>query len=685
MHSRLTHLSKTLGMHIEALKLASHAADATYDGTEADVHRRFWRIRTELDAQYQEEVKKGTAAASRGGRQVDGEDGPQVSDDWKQKPEYKSAAQQVDKEVGQQVRPITTAQNVLANMPLFGGVRVNLVGSTNFEGHKLNDMIDLVEHANPEHLELTGKSLFDAGKDIRKAASDLEQHLRVDWEGEGAEAFHAYTQKLIHYTNSLAKYAEAAGTHISVAATGLASARSSMPPRDTRPAAEQKLPTELPKAKQVDSNPDYVAALKVEKNRQEAINQMNRLASYYKVAAIDLSKEKEPEPIEPIPGVGVPKPFVDERRERYGSGSTSSASTPAAAVRGDAGEGYVGAATPNGTTGHGHVHVPPLREVHEPGGPSGHEVGTEINTTTTLPPQVPTTPSPSTPTPTLPTTSGGGPMPPLPTGPMAPPVTPTGRTPGYGPGRRPGDRAGAYRPRGHRNRPSAAGADGPAGAPRLHRTCPAGAGGSGRAFRPGRPRAAGPCGPARPRHGTRDADGAAGCTRTRSVRAYPDRTSRHRRNAEDDRNPRGRPGVTGPTGPARNGVMGGKPVTGRTSGSTPNPRVPRGMVVGAEEPVSSAPQKGAIGQRGVVGAPTAKPETGAGQAVLRSAGSPEGAIGAPRSSSSKGSGSSGSGLGRGAVGGRQGADGETGRTGGTAEREQRRPSQQRRDVPNTSD
>jgi hypothetical protein len=108
------------------------------------------------------------------------------------------------------------------------------------------------------------------------------------------------------------------------------------------------------------------------------------------------------------------------------------------------------------------------------------------------------------------------------------------------------------------------------------------------------------------------------------------------------------------------------------------------MVVGAEEPAPATPQKGAIGQRGVFGAPTTQPETGAGQAVLRSAGNPEGAIGAPRGSA-KGSEPSGSGLGRGAVGGRQGSDGGSGRTGGTAEKEQRRSSQQRRDVPKTSD
>ncbi|WP_181792889.1 hypothetical protein [Streptomyces sp. WELS2] len=609
-----------------------------------------------------------------------------MSDDWKKQPEYKSAAQQVNKEVGQQVSPITTAQDILANMPLFGGVRVNLIGSTNFEDHKLNDMIDLVEHANPEHLEMTSKSLFDAGKDIRKAASDLEQHLKVDWEGEGAEAFHKYTQKLIHYTNSLAGYADAAGTHLSVAATGLASARSSMPPRDTRPASEQKLPSELPKDKQVDSNPDYVTALKVEKNRQEAINQMNRLASYYKVAATDLSKAKEPEPIEPIPNVGVPTRWRDGQKRRYGSGPEgSSVSTPTGAARGDTGQGYAGPSTSNGTTAHGHVNVPPVKEVHEPGATSGHDVGTEINTTTTLPPQVPTTPSPSTPTPTLPTTSGGGPLPPLPTGPMAPPVVPTGRTPGYGPGGRPPV--------------TAQGRTGPAGTG-TGRVPQGPAGQSGRTVSTGRvPQ--GPAGQAgRSVPGSRVPQGPTGQAARAMGRATPAGQPGARGPVQSGRapvgrpvtggtprttaTPGGRPGATGPTTPARNGVVGGKPVTGRTSGSTANPRVPRGTVVGAEERASATPRKEAIGQRGVVGAPKTKPETGVSQGTLRSAGNLEGAIGAPRSSA-KGSESSGSGLGRGAVGSRQGSGGEAGRTGGAVEKERRRPSQQGHDVPKTSD
>ncbi|MFF9771039.1 hypothetical protein ACF1GT_31440 [Streptomyces sp. NPDC014636] len=609
-----------------------------------------------------------------------------MSDDWKQKPEYKSAAEEIDKEVGQQVAPLTTAQNMLAHMPFFGGgVRVNLVGSTNFEDHNLNDMIDLVEHANPEHLELTSKSLFDAGKAIRKAAKDLEQHLKVDWEGQGAESFHGWTQQLIGYTNGLAGYADQAGTHISVAATGLASARVSMPPRDTRPAHEQKLPTELPKAKQVDGNPDYAAAVKAEKHRQEAINQMNRLASYYKVAATDLSKQEEPKPLAPITDVGVPVYREDEEKRRYGAGtasaSASASPTPTVEVQSHPAGGHTSTAAEHSTAAQGHV--PPVREVHEPSLPPGHDVGTEINTTTTLPPQTPATP-PNSPPPTLPTTSGGGgQMPPLPPGPMAPPITPTsGRTPGYGPAGRPPV--------------TAQGRTGTSGG-----RVPQGPGGqTGRTVSSGRV----PQGPmsqtGRSAPGGRAPQSPMGQAARAMGRTAPTGQPGARGPVQSGRSPMGRPvtggtprttntpggrtGTTGPTGQVRNGVVGGKPITSRTPGGTVNPRVPRGMVVGAEEPAPSTPQKGTIGQRGVVGAPTAKAEPGPGQAALRSANNPEGVIGASRNSA-KDRESSGAGLGRGAVGGRQTPGTETGRTGGAVEKEQRQPSQKRRDVPQTSD
>ncbi|MFE9358101.1 hypothetical protein ACFYPB_28890 [Streptomyces olivaceoviridis] len=598
-----------------------------------------------------------------------------MADNWQQKPEYKTDVEQANRQVGF-VNALSRLQNGFRGTPIGAALSA---GRTDFENHKLNAMLDLVHHANPEHLETASKVLWDARTAIHDAATDLETHLKgVDWEGEGAEQFRSWTDGLIAWTKGLATFADVAATEISTAATGLASVRSSMPKeRDPRPADEQKLPTELPKAKQVESNPDYATALKVEKNRQEAINQMNRLASFYSVSAtaLGMALETDPKPYTPIPDVGVPRPTGHEKG--WGQGGSGSA-TPsamrddAATSHGSATGGHAEPATSTATGVGGHV--PPLKEAHEPSAPSGREVGTEINTTTTLPP--------NSPTPTMPTSSGGGQTPPLPTGPMAPPVVPTtGRIPGYGPsGQLPVSAQGRTGPSG-----TASGRvpQGPAGRP-------------GRSVTGGRvPQS--PVGQAaRSVAGGRVPQGPTGQPARATGRATPAGQPGTRGPVQSGRAPVGRPvtggtsratntpsgrtGVTGPTDPARNGVVGGKPVQGRGSGGTANPRVPRGMVVGAEQPASSTtPTKGTLAQRGVVGAPTAKVEPGAGQAVLRSASNPEGVIGAPRNTAGSrlnGAEAGSKGLGRGAVGGR---------AGGAAETHQQRPSQQRRDVPEKSD
>ncbi|GAA1045340.1 hypothetical protein GCM10009566_71350 [Streptomyces murinus] len=53
VHDRILSMSKTLGLHIEAMTLAMQAADGTYDGTEEDVRRRFWEIKSQLDKEYE--------------------------------------------------------------------------------------------------------------------------------------------------------------------------------------------------------------------------------------------------------------------------------------------------------------------------------------------------------------------------------------------------------------------------------------------------------------------------------------------------------------------------------------------------------------------------------------------------------------------------------------------------------
>ena len=61
VHERLTSLSKSLGLQMEALQIAVHAADVGFDNLEEDLRRRFWEIRTEVNkdqAQAQPDQKR---------------------------------------------------------------------------------------------------------------------------------------------------------------------------------------------------------------------------------------------------------------------------------------------------------------------------------------------------------------------------------------------------------------------------------------------------------------------------------------------------------------------------------------------------------------------------------------------------------------------------------------------------
>ncbi|WGP13060.1 hypothetical protein [Streptomyces sp. SH5] len=268
-------------------------------------------------------------------------------------------------------------------------------GRTSFEGFQLNSMIDLVEKTKPEDLENAGKALWDARDAIKKAAQELEDNMKgVDWQGESGTAFRAFGKGLVAHARKLGDFADVAGTQITVAGTGLASVRSAMPPRDTRQVRKSPDDIELPG--RVADNPEYQAALKVEKDRQEAINQINRLASYYSVSGERLEGEEPPRFDKPL-GVAVPRPRGDgwlppasgtsgERSESFGSSPV-----PDAAGRSSSGSSTVVAATNR-----------PPAEVLGSAPLLDRAVGTEINTV--APPQAPTpitaTPPQPSPTPT---------------------------------------------------------------------------------------------------------------------------------------------------------------------------------------------------------------------------------------------------------------------------------------------
>ncbi|MCX4488143.1 hypothetical protein OG890_30105 [Streptomyces anulatus] len=272
----------------------------------------------------------------------------------------------------------------------FGNPRTG--GRTSFEGHQLNALIDMVENTNPEHLESAGEALWKARDAIRRAAKELKDHLKgVDWQGESGTAFRTFGTGLVAHAEKLGDFADAAGTQITVAGTGLASVKSAMPPRDSRMIQTDVKDILFPA--RTETNPQYAAALEVEKNRQEAINQINRLASYYSVSEEVLAGQEPPRFDKPL-GIHMPPP-----RERWGtptSGTSGerSESLGNSPVPDSSGRSAAGDPAPVATTSR-----PPTQVLGSAPLPDG-STATEINSVKTPPAPTTITGTPPLPSPT---------------------------------------------------------------------------------------------------------------------------------------------------------------------------------------------------------------------------------------------------------------------------------------------
>lgn len=459
--------------------------------------------------------------------------------------------------------------------------------AVSFESHKLNDMIDLVEQANPADLESAGEALKKARDAIAVAARELGDHIdRVDWEGEAGQAFRKWGKNLVKETHRLSDFADTASVQIASAGAGLASVRSAMPPRDTR--TDPKAVEDIPSPKRVDGNAAYEAAVKSEKDRQEAINQMNRLASFYRVSQHEMAGQ-EPPTFSVMPDVGVPRPGPGERDPREmpgpvvpsgaapGVGASSTPQPVADSV--SPGPPGPGNPLPSGNDVRGPVALP-----DRPVGPGS--VGTEIDSVDTLPSQKIISPAPASPPPApVPTTIDGGP-PPL---------------PGGGPVRRPQD--------GSDPRASRRGGGGKSALPEQGRT------GVGRTKEPLGLPGRGPSGP-----GPTGRTGSVPPARGPSGPTTSVPSPMGRGISGGTPQPRGlpgpRPAVPGITGtPRSDGVLGGRPAPAPAAGGPAGSRMPPGA--------------GRVGQRGVVGAAPQVPG-GRGQMPRRPVGNPDGVVGTPK-------------------------------------------------------
>ncbi|MBL3670475.1 hypothetical protein JL475_31765 [Streptomyces sp. M2CJ-2] len=537
-----------------------------------------------------------------------------------------------------------TSMTSLAVSPL-GSVRGIHFGSTSFENHDLNQMIDIVESANPELLESAGTALVDARDAIQKAADELKDNLLgdIDWKGESQTAFTTWATSLVKTAEGIAGYADVVGTQVMAAGSGLASVRKSMPPRDSR--TDPKRVEEIPEAKRVDSNDEYTAAVKAEDHRQEAINQMYRLASFYTVSAGTMAKTEEPV-FPKMPDAGVPEPSGGNRvvppGEREVPRLPGIGDPAAAAADREPANSLAGQSRPAGEL------APATKATADPVVRPDQRVGTEINSVGTLLPQEAVKPTTATPPATTGPVGQQGPIPPVATR-AVPPVLrgAAGRTTG------PRDVPAAKIPPSSQGRAGGAAGNGPAA-----RTGPGPLGQSPRAATPGPvgSRGTGPLGPV----GRTALPGQAGSPRTGPVgRGIVGGVPKPAGPVPGHVGgvPRGPAGAMGASpssrsGPGRNsdGVVGGRPVTGAAPGGNSS-KLPRGTVIGGEGTSGPRAAGQRPGQHGVIGASPARSSTG--QASRRSVSSPDGVVGMPngRVPGTRNSGrtSEGSGVQRGAT------------------------------------
>ncbi|MEU0070359.1 hypothetical protein ABZ027_12560 [Streptomyces sp. NPDC006332] len=462
-------------------------------------------------------------------------------------------------------------------------------GSTDFDGKDLalNQMLDLVEGTDPEDLESSGKALWDARDAIKEAADELNGHIdKVRWVGKSGNDFRTWGTNLVASTTELSKFAGDAGDQLATAAVGLASVRGSMPSRDTE--ANRKRPEHFTEAEKTANKDEYTAAVRVEKDRQEAINQMNRLASYYAVSGQELESLQAPT-FKSMPSVGVPRP-EQQRWNSSGSDSSEGTGTTTPAT-------HHSVASTSRTDIHDVSNTPtPAKDFAGRITRPDDVVGTNIDSVNTLPPPT-TAPTGHTPTVTGVPPMGGG-QTPAPEG-LGSPV-PNGMS-----GRNLNGTGGLRTP---------TSAQGRAGSPGLTNSGSGRSTGQGVTSQMGRATST----------GQSAAKGlTSGSNSSQMGRGISGGTPR----AGGTVTPRASSGPATGAGRA-NGVVGGRPAAGDASAKGGS-RIPRGTVVGGEGAASSRPATGRPGQGGVFGAApesTARPGSKA-TAPRGSAGAPEAVTG----------------------------------------------------------
>lgn len=258
-------------------------------------------------------------------------------------------------------------------------VDLGIQGCTNFEKASHQTLYDMVADADHLHIIVMGSDLVDAGKEIARITHDLEAYARqtqAHWKGEGAQAFDDWTRETARESRKLGHYAKNTGEAMVDAATALGQAKLMPKPPELRNFVE----TDPGKA-------NGVTALTKDPDREAAIGEMSRLASYYRTAQEKIAQQEAPN-FRPASGF-VPEPPLEDDRISYGQVLDRPANSGGTNEPGSA-----GVASSSGTSGveqHGGAPRSPGEDLQH-----DRQVGTSVDSTAPVTPTQPPPPHPGT-------------------------------------------------------------------------------------------------------------------------------------------------------------------------------------------------------------------------------------------------------------------------------------------------
>ncbi|ATZ26464.1 hypothetical protein SLAV_23275 [Streptomyces lavendulae subsp. lavendulae] len=296
--------------------------------------------------------------------------------------------------------------------------------ATDFEAYTHEQLLAMIASLDSATVVARATQLQGAAVAIKDIGESLRKHQVKGWEGEAADRFQEWVTRAGNATLRLADYSEEGSKWMTHAAQTMVEVKTNTPKYDASAAAD------LAAAHKFHNDPDAqqmgrTANSKLNGDRQEAIQQLTKLAQSYEASATQLNKAEIPT-FPPPPGTFEPESsygsvYVDRSNGEAGGGFSSAGSSHVLPSSGS------GAAS-TGPDGASSGQPPRDNSLRPVGGPSqtpvipDRSVDVGLDHVATLPDRVlpPTTgvPGPGPIAPGVPSSLPGVPLPPIGGSPM---------------------------------------------------------------------------------------------------------------------------------------------------------------------------------------------------------------------------------------------------------------------------